>query len=156
MPKFEAAKARVRDFYDVEGTCWVETSIEEQSKSFNGGSGAMPVTDFPLFNVGDTVTLKIDGVKHTLTAVDAEGTPTLGDRGLIGDPVVYNWSIYCEGSTVFFYTANSCTLSWYVKKEKVHRLDEKFMPLLTDTNGVKYKLTVSTDGTLSAVAVTEV
>lgn len=35
----------------------------------------------------------------------------------------------------------------------VVRLDEKFMPLLTDSNGVKYKLTVGTDGTLSATKV---
>ena len=34
-----------------------------------------------------------------------------------------------------------------------HRMDEKYMPLLTDANGVQYKLTVNTDGTLSAVAV---
>ena len=37
----------------------------------------------------------------------------------------------------------------------VERIPEKFMPLLTDANGVKYKLTVSTSGALSAVKVEE-
>ena len=36
---------------------------------------------------------------------------------------------------------------------EVHPMAEEFMPLLTSPNGTKYKLTVSDDGTLSAVAV---
>ena len=35
----------------------------------------------------------------------------------------------------------------------LHPMTEEFMPLLTSPNGTKYKLTVSDDGTLSAVAV---
>lgn len=38
---------------------------------------------------------------------------------------------------------------------EIETLDEKYMPLLTDSNGVQYKLVVSTDGALSAEAVTE-
>ena len=138
-------------------THWVDVATIEMSKTFKGGSGAMPVPDFPLYKAGETVTFKIDGVEHSLVAYDAAGDTVIGDRGWIGDPEVYHWtiSIYSGGDMVFFYTENPCTLSWNAKKETAHRLDEKFMPLLTDANGVRYKLTVSTSGALSAVKVDE-
>lgn len=40
-----------------------------------------------------------------------------------------------------------------ITTETIQPMDEEFMPLLTSPNGTKYKLTVSDDGTLSAVAV---
>jgi hypothetical protein len=42
-----------------------------------------------------------------------------------------------------------------VDKTYMEQYVEKYTPLLTDANGVKYKLTVSTSGILSAEKVTE-
>ena len=55
----------------------------------------------------------------------------------------------------FSFMANSAgkhTVSIAEVSETIQPMAEEFMPLLTSPNGTKYKLTVSDDGTLSAVA----
>ena len=138
-----------------EKTHGTEKHVEELSRTFNGGSGAMYVGEFPPFVGGDTVVFKIDGVEYSLVAKDNEGFVYVGNNEAPGESDLYDWCMYCEDSRVFFFTAKTHTLSWIGVIEIVHRLDEKYMPLLTAENGVRYKLTVSVDGTLSAEAITE-
>lgn len=131
-------------------THWVEVATIEMSKTIPGGSGEMPVFDFPVFNPGDTVKFKVGDTEYSLVAyVDESGATCVGHRDTHGVRLRY-WD-----GMLWAFLSKTDTLYWDAKVETAHRLDEKFMPLLTDENGGKWKLTVSTSGALSAVKVDE-
>lgn len=132
------------------GRGWVEVVTIEMSRTIPGGSGEIPVFDFPVFNPGDTVKFKVGDTQYSLVAyVDEYGATCVGHIDTHGVRLRY-WD-----GMLWVFLSKTDTLYWDAKVETVHRLDEKFMPLLTDENGVKYKLTVSTSGALSAVKVDE-
>lgn len=84
---------------------------------------------FPAFAVGDTVTVKVDGVEYSLVAFD-DGVPVVGDSNEAYDSgnIKYGWCVACfpEDGTVDFYGINSHTVSYVC--EVVHKIDEKFIP----------------------------
>lgn len=212
MSKFEKAKARVRDFFDVEGKCWVEPAdmwvdlIGFPSEYID----EVLRPGFKLYRVGDAVftnpkqligcyigsnfggwqfKIEADGVAKTTSIGKYNRQETISyeivdikDDGenVVGFNIIFGEDIAPTSRDAFCFIHKDCVINsvtvkagiyldftqsaspsvfnWLgsaPEKETVHRLDEKFMPLLTDDNGVKYKLTVSTDGTLSAVAVNE-
>lgn len=83
---------------------------------------------FPIFNVGDTVELKVDGVEYSLVAFDDEGFSTVGDY--YGDVETgsgkYGWQVYIGDDGAFFYGLDPHTVSW--KVPKYHPIDHKFLP----------------------------
>lgn len=87
------------------------------------------LNNFPVFAVGDTVTVNVDGVEHSLVAYDDEGDAAIGDtyssvdngEGQLG------WNIYVDGSDeVWFYANEAHTVSYSV--EEVVKIDEKYLP----------------------------
>ena len=58
--------------------------------------------------------------------------------------------LFAEGMIVTTDTAATHTVT--VREETIHPMAPEFLPTLTSPNGTKYQLTVSDDGTLSAVA----
>lgn len=87
------------------------------------------LNNFPVFAVGDTVTVNVDGVEHSLVAYDDEGDAAIGDtyssvdngEGQLG------WNIYVSGSDeVCFYATEAHTVSYSV--EEVVKIDEKYLP----------------------------
>lgn len=81
---------------------------------------------FPAFAVGDTVTLKVDGVEYSLVAFD-DGVPVVGDSN-DGVNMKYGWCVACfpDEGAVDFYGIDSHTVSYFV--DVVHKIDKKFLP----------------------------
>ena len=84
---------------------------------------------FPVFAVGDTVTVSVDGVKHSLVAYDDRGYATIGDttssvnsgEGQLG------WQVYVEDDgAVWFYATDAHTVSYVVLE--VVKIDKKYLP----------------------------
>lgn len=87
------------------------------------------LNNFPVFAVGDTVTVNVDGVEHSLVAYDDEGKATIGDtydsvdngEGQLG------WNFHVSRSDeVWFYATEAHTVSYSV--EEVVKIDEKYLP----------------------------
>lgn len=108
-----------------------------------------------------------DGVEYICPAVD-DSTPDKKIKHFISD----NGEYFSDAFTISYEQSNfngtwydpSChimphddsvphTVSLYEIVEDVQKLDPRCLPELTSPNGTKYQLTVSDDGTLSAVAV---
>lgn len=83
---------------------------------------------FPVFAVGDTVTVSVDGVEHSLVAFDDEGDATIGDpSSSIGTAEEqFGWFIYYDGDTVQFSAPEAHTVSYFVPE--VVKIDEKYLP----------------------------
>lgn len=77
---------------------------------------------------------------------------TVAGANLGPDVVFPEAGIYFLNNGSGFYT-QSLTIPGYDGFPKRDQLNESALPYLTDANGVQYKLTVSTDGVLSAAAV---
>ena len=81
---------------------------------------------FPVFAVGDTVTVNVDGVEHSLVAFDDEGDVTIGDPpSSIGTAEEqFGWFIYYGGDAVWFHAPEAHTVSYFVSEVKT---DEKYL-----------------------------
>lgn len=80
---------------------------------------------FPAFAVGDTVTVKVDGVEHSLIAQDdGGGLAFIGDNpdALFGGTGEFGWAI-CNGR---FFAIEAHTISYL--GEVVHKLNAKYLP----------------------------
>lgn len=57
---------------------------------------------------------------------------------------------YIRGASGYYYstTGGTHTYELYEHVEEIVRLDEKFMPILTASNGKRYKLVAADNGTL--------
>lgn len=84
---------------------------------------------FPLFAVGDTVKVKIDGVEYSLVANEIYDEPAIGDppdQIEQGDGE-YGWVIACvTDMDVIFQASESHTVSWEVPV--IVPMDAKFLP----------------------------
>jgi hypothetical protein len=108
-------------------THWVEHN--EVTSEFNGEDGEIILDGFPAFDVGDTVTLKVDGIEYSLVAFDYEGCPTIGDPwSAIEDGTgEYGWMIYHHAERLSF---NFCAFenhSVSYVADVVHKIDKKFL-----------------------------
>ena len=105
-----------RPFYSVTGTVTVENASDDALEGF------------PVFAVGDTVTVNVDGVEYSLVAFDDEGDPTIGDTSVsVGTAEEqFGWCIYFDGSDVWFYAKEAHTVSYFVEEEV--KIDEKYLP----------------------------
>lgn len=84
-----------------------------------------PLENFPAFEVGDTVTVKVDGVEHSLIAQDnGKGFAFIGDNpeALFGGTGEFGWVIG-DGR---FVATEAHTISYL--GEVVHKLDAKYLP----------------------------
>lgn len=83
---------------------------------------------FPLFAIGDTVTVKIDNIEYSLTAFDDDGYTAIGDPwdDFDMDTGEYGWQIYINNSTVVFYSKENHIISYL--GNVVHKIDKKFLP----------------------------
>lgn len=105
-----------RPFYNGTKTVTVETKEEVE------------LNNFPVFAVGDTVTVNVDGVEYSLVAYDDDGCVTIGDTtdSIISGEGQLGWQIYIEDGEVWFYTKEAHTVSYSV--EEVVKIDEKYLP----------------------------
>ena len=86
---------------------------------------------FPTFVAGDTVTVNVDGVEHSLVAYydEDEGVVTIGDiyssiedgKGQLG------WQIYASDSEAYFYAKEAHTISYL--GVFIYKIDDKFLNL---------------------------
>lgn len=90
---------------------------------------ALVLEGFPVFAVGDTVTVSVDGVEHSLVAFDNEGDPTIGDTSSsVGTAEEqFGWFIYYNGSDVSFCAEEAHTVSYLVAVGH-HKIDPKYLP----------------------------
>ena len=117
--KTAADYVKNRPFYSETGTVTVENAID-----------GMPLERFPVFSVGDTVTVNVDGVEHSLVAYDDEGLVIIGDpSSSIGNGEgQLGWQIYVNiGEEVCFGAMAPHTVS-YFGTDYYHKIDEKYLP----------------------------
>lgn len=85
---------------------------------------------FPTFVAGDTVTVNVDGVEHSLVAYyeEDEGVFTIGDTtsSLENGEGQLGWQIYASDS-VFFYSLEAHTISYL--GVFIYKIDNKFVNL---------------------------
>lgn len=86
------------------------------------------LNNFPVFAVGDTVTVNVDGVEHSLVAYDDDGYTTIGDTtdSIDSGEGQLGWQIYVGEQLVRFYANEAHTVSYSV--EEVVKIDEKYLP----------------------------
>lgn len=83
---------------------------------------------FPLFAVGDTVNVKVDGVEYSLVAFNG-GAPMVGDtmEQLQTGTGEYGWLLGGDEVTgVLFFCVDSHAVSYVC--EVAHKIDKKFIP----------------------------
>ena len=117
--KTAADYVKNRPFYSETGTVTVENVID-----------GMPLERFPVFSVGDTVTVNVDGVEHSLVAYDDGGRVIIGDTSSsIGNGEgQLGWQIYVNiGEEVCFGAMAPHTVS-YFGTDYYHKIDEKYLP----------------------------
>ena len=106
-----------RPFYSETENVTVENATNVQLKGF------------PAFAIGDTVTVNVDGVEHSLVAYDDEGCVTIGDTtsSLENGEGQLGWQIYAEqDGGVMFSATEAHTVSYF--SEIVVKIDEKYLP----------------------------
>lgn len=138
--------------YDLLPEDYPHAEVERRSVEVKNMQPVL-LPDFPIFGEGEIVKFELGGTKYALPAFLDSG------RVCVGDPVSSN----CNGTYklilmitptdgidyVYFLGRYTGVLTW--DAVNVTRLNEHCMPLLTDDDGVQWKLTVSTDGVVSAV-----
>ena len=107
-----------RPFYSETGNVTIENAI-----------GAILLERFPVFAVGDTVTVNVDGVEHSLVAYDDEGCTTIGDTysSIDSGEGQLGWQIVVAGDEVLFGSPEPHTVS-YLGIDYHHKIDEKYLP----------------------------
>lgn len=93
---------------------------------------------FPVFVVGDTVTVKVDGIEYNLVAYDDEGCATLGDHytDLESGTGSMGWQIYMEYDNNCYFCATGAHSVSYLG-ERPHQIDKKYIP---DYNALVFNL----------------
>ena len=126
-----------RPFYSETVNVTVENAVDE------------PLDHFPVFAVGDTVTVNVDGVEHSLVAYDDEGYAAIGDtfNSVDNGEGQLGWNIYVYKDVedvACFHATESHTVS-YVGID-YHKIDLKYLP---NTQRVTFTKSLSNDGALS-------
>lgn len=97
----------------------------------NATDGALE--GFPAFVTGDTVTVNVDGVEHSLVAYydEGEGVFTVGDTysSIANGEGQLGWQIYAnpEENAVWFYATEAHTISYL--GVFIYKIDDKFVNL---------------------------
>lgn len=83
---------------------------------------------FPLFEIGDTVTVNVDGMEYSLIAYDDWGYITIGDSHdrLDNGEGELGWQICVEDESVWFFSTKAHTISYF--GEEVIKLNKKYLP----------------------------
>ena len=107
-----------RPFYSETGNVTVEDAKDVELERF------------PVFAVGDTVTVNVDGVEHSLVAYEDTGTVIIGDTtsSLNSGEGQLGWQIYVDGEVVWFYATEAHTVS-YLGIDYHHKIDPKYLPM---------------------------
>ena len=129
-----------------------ETVIAEKQtvvfEPFNGNmAGMLEGYTGPLV-IGKTYKIVFDGTEFMSTAETVELGVGIGNETVTILAMDDMAMVVVKGDDA---TEHTIAVSEF--SETIQPMAEEFMPLLTSPNGTKYKLTVSDDGTLSAVAV---
>ena len=86
---------------------------------------------FPGFVTGDTVTVNVDGVEHSLVAYydESEGVFTVGDifSSIENGEGQLGWQIYSSGKSATFYATEAHTISYL--GVFIYKIDDKFVNL---------------------------
>ena len=82
------------------------------------------------FAVGDTVTVTVDGVKHSLVAVNNDGMVMVGESPAVvmGGTGELGWGIITNGTDAIIITKESHSISY--ECDVIHELDAKYIPIL--------------------------
>ena len=137
---------------------WVASGIQNQVFRFREENGRF-LSGFPgaFFVVGDAYKITWDGTDYICTAFEIQGTICIGNATAVGGSGNDEPFLMMAGGSSTTISALvggvEHTISLSILSEVIHPMSEEFLPELTSPNGTKYKLTVSDDGTLSAVAV---
>ena len=83
---------------------------------------------FPIFAVGDTVTVNVDGVEYSLVAYDDDGMAAIGDpySSIENGEGQLGWQFYVESGVVNFYAKEAHTVSYFA--QEIVKIDEKYLP----------------------------
>ena len=105
-----------RPFYSEYGIVTVENVSDTE---LNG---------FPIFAVGDTVTVTVDGVEHSLVAYYDDGFIAIGDsyRNVENGQGQFGWQFSVQMHSVFFYATEAHTVSYLASA--YHTIDAKYLP----------------------------
>ena len=123
------------------------TVLEEQTKIFPS-DGQLIISESILLIADAKYKVIWDDIEYECPVFDSGGYKILGDFY----QELYPFAFSSDGTAItILSTPGEHTFS--ISKIIFNRMAEEFLPLLTSPNGTKYKLTVSDDGTLSAVAV---
>lgn len=102
--------------------------VAQEEVTFTGSD--IVLDGFPIFDIGDTVNVKIDGVEYSLVAYDSDGWASIGDTWIDMEDGVgeYGWMIFCVpyDDIIVFCSFEVHTISYTA--EMAHKLDKKFMP----------------------------
>ena len=92
--------------------------------------GGEKLNYFPVFAVGDTVTVNVDGVEHSLVAYDENGNAIIGDttNSIDNGEGQLGWQIYFDPkyNGVWFYATEAHTVSYL--GVVYHKIDSKYLP----------------------------
>ena len=107
-----------RPFYSETGNVTVENAL-----------GEVELKRFSIFVVGDTVTVNVDGVEHSLVAYEDEGRVIIGDTNssLINGEGQLGWQIFVGEDVVCFFAPAPHTVS-YLGIDYHHKIDKKYLP----------------------------
>lgn len=108
-----------RPFYEETKTVTVE----------NVAGVVIKLNSFPVFTVGDTVTVNVDGAEHSLVAYDDEGLVIIGDTrsSIENGEGQLGWQIFVHEEIVGFFSPEEHTVSYL--GTVVHKIDDKFVNL---------------------------
>ena len=96
----------------------------------NATSGVL-LKRFPVFAIGDTVTVNVDGVEHSLVAYNDEGFPTIGDTlsNIQNGEGQLGWQIYVDDSKTVYFQATEVHIVSYLGIDYYHKIDPKYLPM---------------------------
>lgn len=141
-----------RPFGDInEDTLLVSHELEfKQNADGNYVSLQNYPSDANLFQQGKTYLVKWDGQEYKFTM--AILNPDIGNLYIfstVNEDTGEPWC-YIGGASGYYYstTGGTHTYELYEHVEETRRLDERFMPILTASNGKRYELIAADDGTL--------
>lgn len=103
---------------------------------------------FPAFAVGDTVTVKVDGMEHSLVAYEDEGLTIIGDTfsSLVSGEGQLGWSIiFIENKVAIFFATEAHTVAYLGINH--HKIDQKYLP----TQRVTFTKSYHNDGALDDI-----
>ena len=115
----------------IGGTSGGRGWVERKEVTFECDAAVDNVLEgFPLFAVGDTVNVKVDGVEYSLVVFEDSdsGFPVIGDKPeyvMTGEGGEYGWFIGLTPEAVLFCTTQNRTVSYDI--DVVHKIDKKFL-----------------------------